>query len=129
MNEKTGKKRILIIDDEQSFVEGVKLNLENMGEYEVMTETRGENALVAMHRFKPDIVFLDVVMPDIDGGEVMRRIKSDENLKDIPVVFLTAITRKDEVSSRKGVVGGHPFLAKPVSTQELIDYIRKNIGG
>ena len=121
------KKRILLIDDEEAFSFGAKINLEHTGEYEVRTEADGKCALNVIREFKPDLIFLDIIMPDIDGSEVISRMKSEEDLKDIPVVFLTATITKDEVSSQDGIIGGHPFLAKPVSTKEIIECIRKNI--
>lgn len=105
----------------------VKLNLEDTGEYEVRTETKGTRVLGVAQEFKPDLILLDIVMPDLDGGEVAHRIKSDENLKDISIVFLTAIATQDEVASHDGIIGGHPFIAKPATTEELVECIEKNI--
>lgn len=121
------KKKILVIDDEENFTKLVKLNLEQSGEYEVMTENEGKNAFNSIQQFKPDLIFLDIIMPEIDGSDIAGQLKSDENLKDIPVVFLTAIVTKEEVVSRKNVIAGHPFLAKPVTREQLIDCIEENL--
>jgi CheY-like chemotaxis protein len=119
-----GKKKILFVDDEAKFVRAVKLNLEETGEYEVRTETEGEKTLAAVKEFKPDLIFLDIVMPDVDGGEVAQRIKADETLKGIPIVFLTALAKQEEEKIRDGSIGGH-LLAKPVTTERLIECIKK----
>ena len=119
------KKKILIIDDEKSFNELVKKNLELTGDYEVRTENKGVLALAAAREFKPDLIFLDVIMPDVDGTEVAERLKSEEGLKNIPLIFLTAIVKEDEIASSQGVRGGQPFIAKPVTTEKLIEYINK----
>jgi len=121
------KKKVLVIDDEDNFLKLVKLNLEQTGKYEVRVEDKGSQGLSAAQEFKPDLIFLDIMMPDVSGEEVIRQLKADPNVKSIPVVFLTAIVTKDDSSSRGGVIGGHPFIAKPVSVEELVDCIEKNI--
>jgi len=118
-----GKKRILLVDDEPSFTRVLKLCLEKTGSYEVREENRGTMAMATARQFKPDLILLDVVMPDIDGGEIASGIMADENLKDTPIVFLTAAVAKDE----EGVISGHPFLAKPVDTEEVIKRIEKSL--
>lgn len=121
------KKKILIIDDEESFTRVVKLNLEAIGRYEVRIENKGSLGLKAAQEFKPDLIFLDIFMPDEDGSEVALQLKEDYAVKKIPVVFLTAAVRKEEAKASSGVIGGHPFLAKPVTVQELVFYIEENI--
>ncbi len=121
------KKKILIIDDEEGFTKLVKLNLEETGEYAVRVENNSNNAFMAAKEFKPDLILLDIMMPGMDGGDVASELKSDNTLKGIPVVFLTAIIKEDEIDSQDGSVGGHPFIAKPISVEELIKCIEKNI--
>jgi CheY-like chemotaxis protein len=118
-----GKKRILLIDDEPSFTNVLKLNLEETGAYEVRTENGGKQGLVAARQFKPDLILLDVIMPGMDGGDVASEIKTDENLKNTPIVFLTAVAKKKE----EGIIGGRPFIAKPVTVEEVIACIEKNL--
>ncbi len=118
------KKKILFVDDEEKFLRAVKLNLEETGEYEVKTESEGKKALSVAQEFKPDLIFLDIVMPDIDGGEAAHQIRSNENLKNIPIIFLTALAREEEEEIRDGRIGGH-LLAKPVTTERLIECIKK----
>ena len=120
------KKRILIVDDEKDFTRMVKLNLEETGKYIVRTENIGRQALAAAREFKPHIILLDIVMPDTDGGEIAHNISLDEELSRIPLVFLTAIVKDDEVKSQAGVIGGHTFIAKPVTTDKLIACIEEN---
>ncbi len=117
------KKRILIIDDEPSFTRMVKLNLEETGTYEVRQENSAEQGLAAAKDFKPDLILLDVLMPDMDGAQVASQIKADEKTENTPIVFLTATVRKEE----EGIIGGHPFIAKPVSTEEVIECIEKSL--
>lgn len=122
------KKKILIIDDEEDFTKIVKLNLEETGKYEVRTENRGSNGFPAAKEFKPDLILLDILMPDMGGGEVAYRLKEDKSVKNIPIVFLTAVVTKEETTSHGGIIGGHPFIAKPVNAEKLIDCIEENIG-
>jgi len=67
------------------------------------------------------------MMPDVEGSEVAARIKNEESTKNIPLVFLTAVATKTQVDEAGGVIGGHQFIAKPVTPRELIDCIEKNI--
>ena len=119
------KKRILLIDDEADFTSLVKLNLEETGEYEVREENRPEHALTAARAFKPDLILLDVLMPNVDGGAVAAQLKADRTLQDTPLVFLTALVSRGEAYARGNVAGGHPFVAKPVSPKELLAFIEQ----
>ncbi|MFB3061388.1 MAG: two-component system response regulator, partial [Candidatus Binatia bacterium] len=122
------KQRILLIDDEKSFTQMLKLNLEMSGFYEVREENRGVYALAAAREFEPDLIFLDIMMPDIDGDEVAAQLKADPRLRKSSIVFLTAVANKQEVENHNGFIGGHSFLAKPASTGEIIQCIRKHLG-
>jgi DNA-binding response OmpR family regulator len=124
---RAGAKKILIVDDEKSVTEALELELRKTGGFDVRTENRGKEAFAAAKEFKPDLILMDVIMPDMDGGEIAGRIKADSELKGTPVVFLTAAVTKDEVVAQNSSIGGYPFIAKPVSTEELLDCIRKNI--
>jgi two-component system alkaline phosphatase synthesis response regulator PhoP len=121
------KRKILVIDDEEDFTKLVKLNLERTGQYEVMTENKGLLGLVAAKKFKPDLIFLDIIMPDSDGGDVCYQLENDKETKGIPIVFLTAVAKKEEVKENWGTIGGHPFIAKPVSVRELVGCIEKKL--
>ncbi|MEI6714057.1 MAG: response regulator [Verrucomicrobiota bacterium] len=120
------KKRVLIVDDEVSFTRLLKLTLEKGGRYEVRIENDGTKAWFVARDFKPDIIFLDIVMPEIDGGDVAQQIRSDSTLAQIPIVFLTAIVAKKET---KTDIGGFPFLAKPVSMSSLTACIDERTAG
>ena len=120
------KKRVLIVDDESGFTRLVKLTLERTGKYEVREENDGSKAWLVAREFKPVIVFLDVVMPKMDGGEVAQQIRSDPTLAHVPIVFLTAIVSQQE-SQRS--FGGFPFLAKPVSIDAITRCIEAQTGG
>ncbi len=121
------KKRILIIDDEVGFTNLVRLNLEDTGNYEVREENEGLRGVQAAKSYRPDLIFLDIVMPDMQGTDIARQMKEDASLKNIPIVFLTAIVSVEETDSHGGMIGGNPFLAKPVSSDKLIETIEKMV--
>ncbi len=123
----SAKKRILLVDDEKSFTNLLKLNLEDTGNYEVRVENWAEDAFPAAQQFKPDLILLDIIMPRMPGGNVAALIKADPVLKDTPIVFLTAAVRKHQVEENEGIICDHPCLAKPATVDEVIDMIEKNV--
>jgi two-component system, OmpR family, response regulator len=123
----TRKTRILLVDDETITTHLLRLNLEQTGVYEVREVNDSKLALDAARQFNPDLILLDVIMPELDGGDVVSRLKEDSKLKNTPIVFVTAVAKKDEVSKRGGVIGGFPFIAKPFSAEEIIACIEKHL--
>jgi len=119
------KKRLFIVDDESGFTRLLKLTLEKSGRYQVLEENDGAKAWLKAREFKPDIIFLDIVMPKIDGGDVAQQIRSDPALSHIPIIFLTAIVSSTET---KREIGGFPFLAKPVSLDTITRCIEEHLG-
>lgn len=120
------KKRILLVDDEKSFTNLLKLNLEETGAFEVRVENWAEDALAAAQAFKPDLIFLDIIMPRLPGGDVAAQIKADPALRHTPIVFLTAAVRKHQVEENDGIICDLPCLAKPVTVESVIEAIRKH---
>lgn len=121
----TQKTKVLVVDDEASITRMIKLNLEKTGDYEVWTENKGRRAVEAAREFRPDIIFLDVMMPDMQGDRIAEQLAEDTELKDIKRVFLTAIVTRDETANGGNEIGGNHFLAKPVNTQDIIRMIEK----
>ena len=119
------KKRILVVDDEPALTRMVKLNLERTGEYEVRTENEGLMAIPAAREFKPDLILLDFMMPDMTGDEVSAELKEDPDLARIKQIFMTAIVTKDETGETGSLIGGNEFLAKPVKADELVTAIER----
>jgi len=114
------QKRILIVDDEPDMTFLVRLNLQKTGRFEVHEENRSSEAIDVAREFKPDLILLDVMMPELDGGDVLALLKDDPDLRNIPVVFLTATVLKEEVNSNKGTIGGYPFISKPFEVDTLV---------
>ncbi|HHO68785.1 MAG TPA: response regulator [Gammaproteobacteria bacterium] len=121
----TRKTKVLVVDDESGITRMIKLNLEKTGDYEVWTVNEGCRAIEAARLFKPDIIFLDVMLPDLQGDRIAEQLREDEELKDIKRVFMTAIVTRDETADGGNEIGGNHFLAKPVKTRDIIRMIEK----
>ena len=119
--------RILVIDDDASVTRGIRMNLEALGGYEVRTEHHARAALDAARAFRPDLILLDVMMPELDGGELAAQLQQDVTLAVTPIVFLTAIVSKHETSGREACIGGQRYLAKPVDVATLIRVIESHL--
>jgi two-component system phosphate regulon response regulator PhoB len=110
-------KRILVIDDEPDLRELVRVNLDQAG-YSVETASSGREALHALHRSIPDLVILDLMLPDVSGTELCRKIRSDPALAELPVIMLTAkATEVDRVVGFE--LGADDYVTKPFSPREL----------
>jgi CheY-like chemotaxis protein len=113
------KKKILVIDDEPDLTMLIKLNLELAGQYEVREQNSAVAAVQTAREFRPDLILLDVMMPDMDGGDVVAALSADADLKNIPVIFLTATVQREELNAPLAMIGGRPFMAKPVDMEAL----------
>ncbi len=122
-----GKTKILVVDDEERLTKMVKLNLEQTGDYEIRTENLATNALNAAREFKPDLIILDIMMPDISGDVIAQQLLDDEELNDIKIVFLTALVTKGEIKAKGSEIAGRTFIAKPVKIDELITCIEEQL--
>jgi CheY-like chemotaxis protein len=120
------KRRILAFDDEGGFLELMKLNLERTRRYEVRIETTTDRALEALGEFQPDLVITDIVMPGIDGPELVNLIRANEETRSIPIIMLTALL--DRELSQGVTLDGLLHLAKPVATKELVHCIEQHLG-
>ena len=120
------KRRILIVDNDRESTRLVKILLERTGRYLVLEENDATKAHQSARNFRPDVILLDIVMPETDGGEVAAQIQADPELQRTPIIFLTALVTKAE--AKTGLrIQGHPFLAKPISIPELIKGIEENL--
>ena len=109
---------VLLVDDERDLLSVLDFNLRAAG-FETILATRGEDALLALKRRVPDLVLLDLMLPDIPGTEVCRRIKSEVRTRHVPVVMLTA--KGEEVDRVVGFeLGADDYVTKPFSVRELV---------
>lgn len=116
---------LLAVDDEESLTFFVKFNLQNDKRYDfrVITANSGKEGLKLARLHKPDLILLDIIMPDLSGTEVAEILQTDARTKNIPIIFLTAIVQKDEVLEEGGTIGGREFIAKPAGKEELVNRI------
>jgi two-component system, OmpR family, response regulator len=117
-------RRVLIIDNDRDSTHLVKVLLEKTGRYLVFEENDGDRAHLSARNFRPDLILLDVVMPERDGGEIAAQIRADPDLHNTPIIFLTALVTRAEANTGLHI-DGHPFLAKPINIQELIEAIER----
>src|SRR5574341_835258 len=114
--------KILVIEDEETTLKLLRILLEHKG-YEVITAARAEDGLRKAYRTHPDLILLDIMMPDMDGWEVCRRLRE---LSDVPIVFLTARTDVKEIV--KGLeLGADDYILKPYDNEELVARIRAHL--
>ena len=117
-----GKQRILVVDDDKSIVKVVRSYLEQAG-YEVQVAYDGESALHALRSEKPDLLVLDLMLPDRDGWEITRLIRSDPSLHAMPIVMLTA--RVEDIDKIVGLeLGADDYVTKPFNAREIVARVR-----
>jgi CheY-like chemotaxis protein len=117
--------RILIVDDDPVILRLLQINFRLEG-YEVDTATHGEEALERVRSNRPEIVVLDVMMPGIDGWEVLRRLKETPAAKHIPVIFLSA--RAQDEDRRQGyALGVDEYVTKPFDPVHLVEIVRRSL--
>jgi two-component system alkaline phosphatase synthesis response regulator PhoP/two-component system response regulator VicR len=117
------QKKILAVDDERHIVRLVQVNLERAG-FQVISAFDGKEALKKVESENPDLIVLDVMMPHMDGFEVLKHLKSDEKTKDIPVVMLTAKAQDADVF-RGWASGVDCYLTKPFNPIELLTFVKR----
>src|SRR6266478_1756391 len=119
-------RRILIVDDDPETTHLVKILLEKTGGYLVLEENDATKAQEPRANSRPDLILLEIMMPETDGGEVAAQIEADPELQRTPIIFLTALVTKPE--TKAGLhIQGHLSLAKPINIPELIDEIEENL--
>ena len=117
-------KRILTIDDEEDLTFFIKANLELTGEYEVTVARSGKEGIKAAIRSKPDIILLDIMMPHMDGYQVLDRLKKSRKTLSIPVIMLTA-KGDDESKMKASSLYNEDYIVKPIQIDSLITKIEE----
>src|SRR5579875_334697 len=116
-------KKILAVDDERAIVRLVQINLERQG-YQVVTAYDGKEALEKVASEKPDLVVLDVMMPYMDGFEVLQQLRKNPETRDLPVIMLTAKAQDTDVF-RGYTSGVDLYLTKPFNPMELVSFVKR----
>lgn len=125
----TAMKKILVVDDEQDQLVYLTTYLTDQG-FIVDTAENGEQALAKVKANRPDLITLDVVMPEKTGVKFYRDLKEDPATADIPVIFITGMKPDFEkfISSRKQVPAPHGYISKPFEREELLKLVNQTIG-
>ncbi len=118
--------KVLVVDDNPDIIYSVKASLEDIDKkYEVEIANSGEKCLKKLKEYRPDIILLDIMMPDMDGWAVAASVKSNDETKDIPIIFLTAKT--DDLSKGMGSLTAADYVEKPFDQEDLDRRIKKAI--
>lgn len=114
------KAKILIIDDEEDTCIYLKSILERTRKFEVLASTDPVEGIALAKNNHPDLILLDIIMPEMDGTQVAEHLSNDHTTKDILIVFFSVLASPQEVEENEGTIGGHPFISKPIVKEELI---------
>jgi len=118
--------KVLAIDDEVDFCYFVKKNLMHDGRFDVIIATNGIDGIEQAKNEVPDIILLDLFMPDMPGEDVAAALKENTVTADIPILFVTALATNDDiVDSEENKIGNNYILPKPIRTKKLIETIMK----
>jgi len=116
-------KKILVVDDDKVFLKILDERLSSSG-YSVAFATNGKDAISMAKERHPDLIILDVMMPELDGVETAKTLENDPLTKDVPIIFITALLSQDELEKR-GPISGRISFAKPVNVNLLLEEIQK----
>src|SRR5438067_739391 len=115
-----GKRKVLLVDDDVELVELMTKVLEEDGRFEVRVATTGFDAGMMVKEYRPDLIVLDVMLPDINGKEVCHRVRADPSLEDVRILCISGMIEDDKIQELK-LSGADDFLHKPFDIEELID--------
>ena len=116
----SGKRKVLVVDDDRDLVELIVDVLERDGRFETRTVNNGFDAGMMVKEYRPDLIVLDVMLPDINGKEVCQRVRNDSSLDEVKIICISGMVEEDKISELKAA-GANDFLQKPFDTERLID--------
>lgn len=115
------ERKILVIDDEPSILEIMRIILEEAG-FKVKTLDQAKNFYEVVLEYQPNLILLDLWMPEIDGWEITKKLKEESETKNIPVIVVSAVSHAEEVAQKSGA---NDFLQKPFEIEDLLKHVRK----
>jgi len=122
----SGKRKALVVDDDEELVELIRDALENDGRFEVRVANNGFDAGMMVKEYHPDVIVLDVMLPDINGKEVCQRIRSDSALDDVRVVCISGMVEEDKVAELMAS-GANEFVQKPFEVEHLVEIMCRQL--
>lgn len=115
---------ILVVDDKEYVVQLLSKRLKANG-FEVMTARNGKEALDIVNESPPNLIIMDILMPEMDGSTAAEELRTNPKTARIPIIFLTELVQKSEEKASGHVIGGNYFIAKPFKTEDLIQFVRE----
>jgi excisionase family DNA binding protein len=116
----SGKRKVLIVDDDEELVELMRDAFERDGRFDIRTANNGFDAGMLVKEFRPDLVILDVMLPDINGREVCVRVRSDRTLDEVKIICISGMVEADRVADLREA-GANDFVQKPFSVDRLME--------
>jgi two-component system, OmpR family, response regulator len=116
----SGKRKVLIVDDDEELVELMADLFERDGRFDIRTANNGFEAGMLVKEFRPDLVVLDVMLPDINGKEVCQRVRSDLSLEEVRIICISGMVEQDKIEELREA-GANDFMHKPFSVEKLLD--------
>jgi excisionase family DNA binding protein len=118
----SGKRKALVVDDDEELVELIRDVLEADGRFEVRVANNGFDAGMMVKEYRPDILVLDVMLPDINGKEVCQRVRADDSLEDVKIICISGMVEGDKIEELREA-GANDFVQKPFEIEHLVDRI------
>jgi excisionase family DNA binding protein len=115
-----GKRKVLLVDDDPEIVELIHKSLEDDGRFEVRIAANGFDAGMMVKEYRPDLIILDVMLPDINGKEVCHRVRADSNLEEVRIICISGMIEDDKIQELR-LAGADDFLHKPFDVDVLIE--------
>ena len=116
----SGARKVLVVDDDEDLVELMVDVFKRDGRFEIRTANNGFDAGMQVKEFRPDLVVLDVMLPDINGKEVCQRVRSDDSLEAVKIICISGMVEQDKVADLKAA-GANDFIQKPFTVDKLLD--------
>ena len=120
----TDIRKVMLVDDEPDIRRIAQISLQHLGQWQVVVAASGREALEQARREAPDVILLDVMMPEMNGPQTLHELRSDPSLEDTPVIFMTAKTRHDDLAHYVSI-GAAGVIAKPFNPVNLAGDIRR----
>jgi excisionase family DNA binding protein len=116
----SGKRKVLLVDDDVDIVDMINRALEEDGRFEVKIAANGFDAGMMVKEYRPDLIVLDVMLPDINGKEVCHRVRADQNLEEVRIICISGMIEEDKIQELK-LAGADDFVHKPFEVEVLIE--------
>ncbi|MCL6501315.1 MAG: response regulator [Pirellulales bacterium] len=118
----SGKRKVLIVDDDEELVELITDVLERDGRFEIRKANNGFDAGMLVKEYRPDLIVLDVMLPDINGREVCQRVRNDSSMDEVKIICISGMVEEEKVQELRNA-GANDFLHKPFEVEKLVERI------